>query len=211
MGRFYNCLVAESRFMQKLYGEVAEEASTFLGRGTVLDVGTGPGSLPVQLARRMPGISVVGLDLSPDMISTARGKAEKERLSDRLTYVVEDAVQMSFEDASFDLVVSTASFHHWTAPVGIFNEIHRVLRDGGEAWIYDLRGDAQQYLKQKLREAGYGRLLTFLVTTGLSRHSGVSPARLETILGADGNRFKEYRLEAIWRGYPFLKASLIKG
>jgi len=210
MGRFYNSVVAESRFMQKLYGDVAEEVSAFLARGTVLDVGTGPGCLPVRLARRIPGISVVGLDLSPDMISTARDKAERERLSDRLTYVVEEAGRMSFEDASFDLVVSTASFHHWKAPLSVLNEIHRVLRDGGEAWIYDIRGDAQQYLKQKLRDVGYGRLLTFLVTAGLSRHSGVSPARLEAILCHAGNRFKGHRLEAIWRGYPFLKVSLIR-
>jgi SAM-dependent methyltransferase len=41
-------------------------------------------------------------------------------------------------DSAFDLVLSSFSMHHWEDPAKAFAEIHRVLRPGGRAIIYDL-------------------------------------------------------------------------
>ena len=49
---------------------------------------------------------------------------------------------MPLPDASFDYVVCMAAFKNFTDPVGAMNEMHRVLKPGGRASIYDLRKDA---------------------------------------------------------------------
>jgi SAM-dependent methyltransferase len=45
---------------------------------------------------------------------------------------------MPLPDGEFDGVVSTLSLHHWPEPTHGLAEIHRVLKPGGEARIYDL-------------------------------------------------------------------------
>ena len=46
---------------------------------------------------------------------------------------------LAFPDASFDLVISTMSMHHWADPTAGLTEIGRVLRPDGRALIWDLR------------------------------------------------------------------------
>ena len=53
-----------------------------------------------------------------------------------------NASQMPFADASFDFVVCMAAFKNFSDPIGALNEIHRVLKPGGQASILDLRKDA---------------------------------------------------------------------
>jgi ubiquinone/menaquinone biosynthesis C-methylase UbiE len=48
-----------------------------------------------------------------------------------------DANRMLFADESFDFITSTFALHHWKSPCRVFNEIHRLLKPGCEAWIYD--------------------------------------------------------------------------
>ena len=60
---------------------------------------------------------------------------------------------MPFPDGEFDLVISTLSFHHWKQPEKGLDEVYRVLREGGEAWIYDVPRDFDKamfaYMKHK--------------------------------------------------------------
>jgi ubiquinone/menaquinone biosynthesis C-methylase UbiE len=48
---------------------------------------------------------------------------------------------MPLPDASFNAVVCVAAFKNLSDPVGAINEMHRVLRPGGEATVFDLRKD----------------------------------------------------------------------
>ena len=54
------------------------------------------------------------------------------------TFVTGALAGLPFEDASFDLVVSTFSVHHWSDPEAGIGELARVLRPGGRAFIWDL-------------------------------------------------------------------------
>jgi ubiquinone/menaquinone biosynthesis C-methylase UbiE len=107
--------------------------------GRVLDVGCGPGHLANRLARDH-GLEVTGLDLDPAMIERARANAERAVSAERRpTFVVGGVAALPFPAASFDLVVSTLSMHHWADATAGQAEIGRVLRPGGRALIWDIR------------------------------------------------------------------------
>jgi ubiquinone/menaquinone biosynthesis C-methylase UbiE len=105
----------------------------------VLDVGTGPGRVPLMIATGRPDLRVEGIDLAPEMIEVATRRGAAAGIAEqRLRFTVADVATLPHPDASVDLVVSTLSLHHWAdVPAGLV-EIGRVLRPGGRAWIYDV-------------------------------------------------------------------------
>jgi ubiquinone/menaquinone biosynthesis C-methylase UbiE len=130
-----------NRINRGLYERVASDVvAAGLAEGSrVLDVGTGPGRLPLAIARAAPGLHVEGLDLSPEMVTRARQNAAEAGLGDKVAFTEGDVAHLPFEDASFDLIVSTMSQHHWRDPAAGLREFRRVLRPGGQVWIYDFR------------------------------------------------------------------------
>ena len=119
---------------------LADVVAANLPRGArILDVGTGPGTIPIDLAAAAPQLTIDGLDLSAPMIDHAAAAARVAGCDDRVTFVAADAGDMPFPDGSFDLIVSSMSQHHWSDVPSVVGEIRRVLRPGGRAWIYDAR------------------------------------------------------------------------
>jgi len=105
----------------------------------VLEVGCGPGHLSVRMAGEH-GLDVTGLDLDPAMVARAGANAKHSFVPGRRPmFVVGDVAALPFDNASFDLVVSTFSMHHWSDPLAGLTEIERVLRPGGRALIWDLK------------------------------------------------------------------------
>lgn len=130
-----------NRFLHGLYARVAADvAAAGLADGTrVLDVGTGPGRVPLAVAAALPALRVEGLDLSAEMIARAERNATDAGLNDRVGFTVGDVADLPYPDASFDLIVSTMSQHHWPDTAAALGELRRVLRPGGQVWIYDPR------------------------------------------------------------------------
>jgi ubiquinone/menaquinone biosynthesis C-methylase UbiE len=123
--------------IESYYRPVAAEIVANLNEGTILDLGTGPGYLPVEIAKRSPTINVIGVDLSRKLIGMARSNASKAGLADRLVFQSGNAGRLEFADSSFDMVVSTGMLHSLKEPVAVLQEVHRVLKAGREAWIFD--------------------------------------------------------------------------
>ena len=120
------------------FARVAEEVARTAPGGKVLEVGSGPGRLAVKLAEREPDMRITGLDIAPEMVERADALAARLGVADRARFVVGDVASLPFADASFDALVSTFSLHHWPDPFRGLAEIHRVMRPGGVALIYDL-------------------------------------------------------------------------
>ncbi len=124
-----------------MYRLVAARAVDGLVEGRALDVGSGPGRLAIEMAKRAPKLAVLGLDQSERMIELSSAGAGEAGIADRVAFIKGSADAIPYPEASFDLVVSTLSLHHWGDPVAVFNEISRVLRPGGRFLIVDLRRD----------------------------------------------------------------------
>lgn len=123
--------------VETYYEGVAESVVAHKNDGTVLDVGTGPGYLPIEIAKRAPLIRVVGIDSSKELVRIARLNAERAGVGDRVRVVKCDANRLDFDDDSFDLVISTGSLHAWKNPVLVIDECFRILKGGCEAWLLD--------------------------------------------------------------------------
>jgi ubiquinone/menaquinone biosynthesis C-methylase UbiE len=141
--------------IETYYRQVAEDVAAHISEGLVLDVGSGPGYLSIEIAKRAPGISVVGIDSSKAMAQIAQANAEREGLSDRVRFVKCDGAKLHFEDDSYDFVISTGSLHAWKDPEAVINECFRVLKPGSEAWLLDpaqvVTPEALQFLGERLK------------------------------------------------------------
>jgi ubiquinone/menaquinone biosynthesis C-methylase UbiE len=138
--RFYDKY--PDRIFVKWFQQIAKDIKDRQISGTIIDVGTGPGRLPLEIVKQVANVEVVGIDLSEDMMRIARKNAEEEGLTERVRFKVGSAYDTGFGDCSVDLVISTGVIHHLREPINAFNEIHRILKRGREAWMYDGRKDA---------------------------------------------------------------------
>ena len=107
--------------------------------GHALDIGTGPGLIPIMLAGRVPRLRMTGVDLSEPMLQKARKAAEEAGVVDRLDFRPGDAKSLPFSEQSFDLVLCNSLLHHLPDPLVLFNEISRVAKPGGAILLRDLR------------------------------------------------------------------------
>jgi ubiquinone/menaquinone biosynthesis C-methylase UbiE len=134
--------------------------------GAVLEVAPGPGYLAIEIAKR--GYAVTALDISKSFVRIAAENAAREGVE--VDVHLGNVAAMPFSDASFDFVVCTAAFKNFSDPVAAINEMHRVLKPGGEALIIDLRKDAS--LRDVADEVRNMHLSTWnaLVTRFIFRH-----------------------------------------
>jgi ubiquinone/menaquinone biosynthesis C-methylase UbiE len=137
-GRRYNAIAR--RIARRLYrGVAAEVAASGLPTGAgVLDIGTGPGRLLWELAAIRPDLRLTGIDLSASMISVAQQQLSALSVEVPVRLDVGDGAEMRYPDRSFDMILSTASMHHWQAPGRVVADAFRVLRPGGRFWVYDI-------------------------------------------------------------------------
>lgn len=128
-------------FVGRLYRRVATDilAAGLPPGARILDVGTGPGLLPLRVVAACPQLMVDAVDRSPQMIDRAQRSAAAKGRAEGVIFTVADVADLPFPDATFGLVVSTLSQHHWTDPAAGLREVNRVLRPDARAWIYDFR------------------------------------------------------------------------
>lgn len=99
----------------------------------VLDAGCGTGIFSAIFARNGAG-RVVGIDISPGSLETARGLKEKFNLAN-VSFERQDMLQLPFADGTFDIVWAWGTVHHTTDPLRAISELARVLRPGGSIFL----------------------------------------------------------------------------
>jgi ubiquinone/menaquinone biosynthesis C-methylase UbiE len=124
--------IREETFKSRLLAQADPAAGN-----RILDLGCGTGTLALMVKRRQPEARVTGLDADPEILARARAKAEAAELAIELDHGF--STELPYEDASFDLVLSSLFFHHLdrAAKEATAGEIARVLRPGGELHVAD--------------------------------------------------------------------------
>jgi ubiquinone/menaquinone biosynthesis C-methylase UbiE len=173
--------VTARRILRRAYRRLAADAATAAPeRAAVLDIGTGPAVLLMELAKRRPDLSLTGVDLSVDMVAAASRNLRP--YGDRASVRVGDVTSLPFPDGSFDVIVSSLSLHHWDEPRAAVPELARVLRPGGQVIIYDFPFAPFDLL------AAEARVLSVL--------DGATPQRTSIRTGVPLLRCVRYRMSA---------------
>jgi malonyl-CoA O-methyltransferase len=108
---------------------------------TILDLGSATGAMGRLLRKRFKRAHIVSLDLSYAMLE--RGRTDRSWFS-RSSFVQGDAHQLPFAEASFDIVVANQALPWAPNPQPVFEEVSRVLRDGGVFAFATLGPDSLQ-------------------------------------------------------------------
>lgn len=176
----YNA-VSQTEVFNRHYGLVADHVRLYCSTGVILDIGTGPGWLLVALRRSSPELELVGVDISPAMVTTARKNMKKAGHSTVIDLGVAAAEALPFRDDSFNAVISTGSLHHWKDPLAALNEVHRVLRVGGYALVYDLVHNLPHAVAEAARHE-FGAFRTRMVWLHSFEEPFYSPQDMEALV-----------------------------
>lgn len=106
---------------------------------SVLEVAPGPGYFAIELAK-LGKYQIAGLDISETFVKIARANAARAGV--HVDFQRGNAAEMPFADNSFDFLLCRAAFKNFTEPKRALEEMHRVLKPGGQGLIIDLRRDA---------------------------------------------------------------------
>ena len=98
----------------------------------VLDVGCGAGWLVRLISERVPDGRAVGMDISDEMVRRAR---KNHVALENAMFVVGGVDAIPWDANFFTHAISVESAYYWPDPARGLHEIHRVLREGGSAWI----------------------------------------------------------------------------
>ncbi len=143
-------LLSGTRPFRQHHEVIAHHILGYVEQGRLLDIGTGPGRLLLRLHELAPRLRLFGVDISPAMVARAQKHLAAAGLAGTIAVREGRAAALPFPDAYFDAVVSTFSLHHWKGELpASLNEIHRVLRQGGHALLYDLVSDTPRDVLQK--------------------------------------------------------------
>ena len=97
---------------------------------TVLDLGSGPGTITVDIAGRVAPGTVVGIDASADIVEKAAALAAERGLHN-VTFQVGNAYALDLADDSVDIAHAHQVLQHLSDPVAALRELARVVRPGG--------------------------------------------------------------------------------
>ena len=126
-----------------------------------LDVACGPGLLVRALAPRVH--HATGVDLTPAMLDQAKQLQRQKGLAN-VTWIESDVINLPFPTASFSLVTSRYSFHHFAKTHIVLKEMVRVCKPGGRVIVVDIAPEeskAEEFNRiERLRDPSHTRALT---------------------------------------------------
>jgi len=175
---------------------------------TLVDLGSGAGIDALIAARKVgPGGQVIGVDMTPEMLTAARKNAEAAGAK-QVDFREGRLEDLPVDDASVDAVTSNCVINLVPDKALVFSEIARILRPGGRLVISDivLDGDLPDAIRESmlayvgcvagaerreryfemLGEAGLGEIETLKNVDFLEMTEQASPAEVKSVLEQAG-------------------------
>ena len=121
--------------------------------GTILDVGCGFASVPIEIAKIFPEAIITGIDLSEPLLDIGRTLINNAGLKKQITILKGDAQNLQYKNETFDVVINTFLLHIVENPISMLNEINRVAKPEAKILITDLRRGFLAYFIKKFRTA----------------------------------------------------------
>lgn len=104
---------------------------------TILDVGFGFGVQDIHWMKKYNPKKIIGLNISPTQVKVGRELVEEEGLSEKIDFRVGDAVNLDFEDNSFDMLIALDCIYHFNTREKFIKEAYRVLKPNGKLVFSD--------------------------------------------------------------------------
>jgi ubiquinone/menaquinone biosynthesis C-methylase UbiE len=120
--------------------DLAVEMSEVKSGEHILDIGCGTGLLSLKFLDAAE-CTIVGVDLSEEMMNIWKNKIHELNLSKQVTVHIGDAANLEFEDGVFDIIASTVTLHHIKDKQWAINKIYNFLSPNGRLIIGDLDVD----------------------------------------------------------------------
>lgn len=119
-----------------IYPKIAQQIvqKTKVKDGRCLDAGCGTGALGRALAN-LTQMEVIFFDKSQEMLELSKKYVQEELLESRSSFILGDIHKIPCENSSMDLIISRGSSPFWEDWDKAYNEIFRVLKKNGEAYI----------------------------------------------------------------------------
>lgn len=123
---------------REYYQSVADLVASELTAGDrLLDVGTGPGFLPIAVADRADPARIDAFDYTYELVQYGHTRARQRGVDDRVSFFVADCYTVPVADRTYTHLSCTGVLHALERPVEALTEFYRVLRPGGTAWVFD--------------------------------------------------------------------------
>ena len=132
---------------------------SFGDKDRVLDIGSGLGGAAFYMAETY-GASVLGLDLSEEMIDIANERVAQQNIA-HVEFRLADALAMDFEESSFDLIWSRDALLHIPQKAELFALLAKWLAPGGQIMISDYArkaGEVSPEFQAYVEKSGYDLL-----------------------------------------------------
>ncbi|HUW56233.1 MAG TPA: class I SAM-dependent methyltransferase [Planctomycetota bacterium] len=104
----------------------------------VIDLGTGPGDIPLRILRVRPGWRIVALEASPPMLDFAKKAAREAGVTTGIHWFQADAKGSGLPGRTFDVVFSNTILHHISETELVWEEVKRVGKRGALVFFRDL-------------------------------------------------------------------------
>lgn len=171
---------------------------------SVLEVAPGPGYLAIELAK-LGNYRITGLDISETLLHIASMNATRGGV--HVDFRQGNAANMPFEADAFDFVICRKALQNFSEPVKALQEMRRVLKVGGTAFLSDIRRDVpSRVLNHHVRKisTGFGNwIVNQFAYRAIVKRRAHNKTQLAQLIAAAGFRSSEFR-----EGPIFLEAWL---
>ncbi|UCC99551.1 MAG: class I SAM-dependent methyltransferase [Phycisphaerales bacterium] len=123
---------------------------------SVLDIGCGPGDIPIRLARAKPSITITALDASEPMVRLAREAVRSAGLQRQIKVIKARVPGLELGAGDYDAIVSKDLLHHLPEPAVLWEEIRRLARKRTAVYVMDLFRPPTQRRAQEIVESVSG-------------------------------------------------------